>query len=81
MYDEALDFLFRYLVRNGTWSLDKRYTAHSYIEMLADLNNTHDDESTKYSVEALDILLFERKEFGNIFTPQQNTIKIYIEPA
>ena len=61
LYDEAIDFLFRHAVKSCGWSKRKRKWGYSYIELLADLNNSHDN-AEKYSVEAVDLLLAERRK-------------------
>ena len=65
LYDEAEDFLFRHAVESGGWSKDKREWGYGWIEFLADLNNSHDDNSKKYSLETVDNFLAERRKDWN----------------
>ena len=65
LYDEALDFLFRHAVEFCGWKKDKRERGYGWIELLADLNNSHDDNSKKYSIETVDSFLAERRKIWN----------------
>ncbi len=64
LYDEAIDFLFRHAVDCG-WDKDRREWGYGWLEFLADLNNTHDENSRKYSIETVDSFLEERRKVWN----------------
>ena len=66
LYDEALDFLFRHAVECCGWSKDRREWGYGWLEFLADLNNSHDDNTKKYSKEAVDSFLAERRKNWNL---------------
>ena len=66
LYNEAQDFLFRHAVRSCGWEKDKREWAYSWIEFLADLNNSRDN-TEKYSVETVDSFLAERRKIWNSY--------------
>ena len=62
LYDEAQDFLFRHSVESCGWDKhDKKWFYH-WIEFLADLNNSHDDNAQKYSIVTVDSFLNERRK-------------------
>lgn len=65
LYDEAEDYLFRRAVARGGWSKEHREWGYEQLEFLADLNNSHDDDSKKYSMEAVDSFLEERRKIWN----------------
>lgn len=64
LYDEAHDFLFRYIVKECGWDENKREAGYFYLEFLADLNNSDDDEE-KYSMETVNYLLEKRRKIWN----------------
>ena len=64
LYDEAIDFLFRHAVDCG-WDKDRREWGYGWLEFLADLNNSHDEDSKKYSIETVDSFLAERRKIWN----------------
>ena len=64
LYDEAQDFLFRHAVEFCGWNKDRREWGYDWIEFLADLNNSHDNNE-KYSIEAVDAFLAQRKKIWN----------------
>lgn len=61
-YDEAQDFLFRHAVESCGWDKDRREWGYDWIEFLADINNSHDKNNEKYSIEAVDSFLAERRK-------------------
>lgn len=65
LYDEAKDFLFRYAVEHCGWDKDKKEWGNKWIEFLADLNNSRDDSTKKYSIEDVDSFLAERRKVWN----------------
>ena len=65
LYDEAQDFLFRHAVEFSDWKKDKREWGYDFIEFLADLSNSHDDNSEKYSIETVDFFVAERRKIWN----------------
>ena len=65
LYDEAQDFLFRHAVEFSDWKKEKRDWGYDFIEFLADLNNSYDDNSEKYSIETVDFFLAERRKIWN----------------
>ena len=65
LYDEAEDFLFRHAVEHSGWDKEKREWGYGWIEILADLNNSHDDNTKKYSIETVDRFLAERRKAWN----------------
>ena len=65
LYDEAQDFLFRHAAEITGWKEDKREWAYDWIEFLADLNNSHEDNNEKYSIETVDSFLEERRKIWN----------------
>lgn len=65
LYDEAKDFLFRHAVESCGWNKDKRDWGYEWIEFLADLSNSHEDNTEKYSIETVDSFLAERRKIWN----------------
>ena len=65
LYEEAQDFLFRHAVESCGWNKNKREWGYEWIEFLADLNNSHDDNNEKYSIETVDSFLAERRKIWN----------------
>jgi len=65
LYDEAQDFLFRHAVESCGWKEDRREWGYGWIEFLADLNNSHGDNSEKCPLEAVDSFLAERRKIWN----------------
>ena len=65
LYDESIDFLFRHAVKSCGWDKDNRRWAYDWIEFLADLANSHDDRSKKYSIETVNSFLAKRRKIWN----------------
>ena len=65
LYDEAQDFLFRHAVLSCGWDEDRHEWGYRQLEFLADLNNLHDDDSKKYSIERVNSFLAERRKVWN----------------
>ena len=64
LYDEAIDYLFRRGVEHSGWEESKRERGYNILELLADLSNSKGD-TEKYSKEAVDSFLAERKRTWN----------------
>lgn len=67
LYNEAKDFLFRHAVRSCGWEKDKREWGYNWIEFLADLNNSRDGNTEKYSIKTVDSFLSERRKIWNSY--------------
>ena len=65
LYDEALDFLFRHAVLVNGWNKNNRQWGYSWLEFISDLESSHEDPSEKYTVEAVDSFLAERRKIWN----------------
>ncbi|MBE6548781.1 MAG: hypothetical protein E7667_07945 [Ruminococcaceae bacterium] len=62
LYDEARDFLFRYAVEFCGWHENEREWGYHMIERIADLSNSCNKDTERYSVETLASLLAERRK-------------------
>ncbi len=65
LYNEAIDFLFRHAVKSCGWDKNKREWGYHWLELLADLNNSHYDNTKKYTIETVDSFLAERRKIWN----------------
>ena len=65
LYDEAEDYLFRRDPESRDCSEEYREQQYKLIEFLADLTNKHSQTDEKYSIEAVDRFLEERRKVWN----------------
>lgn len=76
LYDEAIDYLFRYAIAKCEWEPNERESCYEAIELLADLFNSSDSvHFKKYTMEEVNFFLEKRKLIWKITLSPENDLK------